>query len=103
VEDVLFFNQSRGGRDGYPKKVKGVVELNDGDFAEVQTVGIEGIEKNLLLWKIQLHRENTNDSRPEFQRRFPVDTWVDIWLTIEVRSQLGSRNQDFGNDPMRHI
>ena len=38
------------------KKVKGVVEFNDGDFAEVQTVGIEGIEKNLLLWKIQLHR-----------------------------------------------
>ena len=68
------------------KKVKGVVEFNDGDFAEVQTVGIEGIEKNLLLWKIQLHRENTNDSRPEFQHRFAVDTF---------RSQLASRNQNF--------
>jgi len=77
------------------KKVKGVVEFNDGDFAEVQTVGIEGIEKNLLLWKIQLHRENTNDSRPEFQHSFAVDTWVDIWSTIEVRSQRASRNQDF--------
>jgi hypothetical protein len=70
------------------KKVKGVVEFNDGDFAEVQTVGIEGIEKNLLLWKIQLHRENTNDSRPEFQHRFPVKTWVNIWTTVEVGAQL---------------
>ena len=30
------------------KKVEGEVEYNDGDFAEVQTFGIEGIEKNLL-------------------------------------------------------
>jgi hypothetical protein len=27
------------------KKVEGEVEYNDGDFAEVQTFGIEGIEK----------------------------------------------------------
>jgi hypothetical protein len=51
------------------KDVRGVVEYNDGEFAEIQTVGIEGIEKALLLCKIQLHREDTDDSRQEFQSR----------------------------------
>jgi hypothetical protein len=39
------------------KRVEGKVEYNDGDFAEVQTVGTEDIEKDLLLDTIQLHCE----------------------------------------------
>ena len=47
------------------KKVEGEVEHNDGEFAEVQTFGIEGIEKNLLLAIFQIHREDTNDTAEE--------------------------------------
>ncbi len=48
------------------KRVEGRIEYNDGEFAEVQTVGIEGIEENLLLVTIQIHREDTlQDDRDE--------------------------------------
>ena len=30
-------------------RVEGEVEHNDGEFAEIQTIGIEGIERNLCL------------------------------------------------------
>jgi hypothetical protein len=42
------------------KRVHGEVEHNDGEFAEIQTVGIEGIEKDLLLETIQVHRCDTD-------------------------------------------
>jgi hypothetical protein len=54
------------------KRVTGRVDYNDGEFAEVQTVGIEGIEEDLWLATIQVHREDTEDLPEEFQRRFPV-------------------------------
>ena len=41
------------------KKVEGRVDYNDGEFAEVQTVGIEGIEQDLLLETIQIHADDT--------------------------------------------
>jgi hypothetical protein len=69
------------------KKVEGRVDFNDGEFAEVQTVGIEGIELNLLLETIQIHREDTNDTPDEFQRRFPVGMWLDILTTTEITAQ----------------
>ncbi len=48
------------------KRVEGRIEYNDGESAEVQTVGIEGIEENLLLVTIQIHREDTlQDDRDE--------------------------------------
>jgi hypothetical protein len=37
------------------KRVHEEVESNDGEFAKVQTVGIKGIEKSLILETIQLH------------------------------------------------
>jgi hypothetical protein len=40
----------------FREQVHGEVEFNDGEFAEIQTVGIEGIEKDLLLQTIQVHR-----------------------------------------------
>lgn len=36
------------------KRVEGKVEYNDGEFAEVQTNGIEGIDTDLLLETIQI-------------------------------------------------
>jgi hypothetical protein len=66
------------------KRVHGEVESNDGEFAEIRTVGIEGIEKDLLLDTIQAHREDTENTPEEFQRRFPVGSWLDICTTIEV-------------------
>jgi hypothetical protein len=46
------------------KRVQGEIEYNDGEFAEIQTVGIEGIEKDLLLETIQVHRGDTSYSCP---------------------------------------
>ena len=66
------------------KKVKGEIDYNDGEFAEVQTCGIEGIEKDLLLGTIQIHREDTSDTSEEFQHRFPVGMCLDIVTTTEI-------------------
>ena len=38
------------------KRLKGEVEYNDGQFVEIQTVGTEGHEENILLETIQLRR-----------------------------------------------
>jgi hypothetical protein len=65
-------------------RVHGEVEYNDGEFAEIQTIGIEGIEKNLLLETIQVHRKDTSYSCERFQEKLPVGSWLDIWTTIEV-------------------
>jgi hypothetical protein len=69
------------------QKLKGLVEYNDGQFAEVQTNGTEGLEKNLLLETIQIHREDTEDTPEEFQRRFPVGTRLDIETTTEFTAK----------------
>ncbi|HEY4930889.1 MAG TPA: hypothetical protein VII23_04895 [Terriglobales bacterium] len=66
------------------KRVAGEVEYNDGEFAEIQTIGIEGIEKNLLLETIQIHRGDTHDTPEEFQLRFPVGVRLCIVTTTEV-------------------
>ena len=66
------------------KRVEGEVDYNDGSFAEVQTYGIEGIEKNLLLDTIQLHIEDTEYTPEQFQQRFPVGTTLSILTTTEI-------------------
>jgi hypothetical protein len=66
------------------ERVEGVVEYNDGEFAEVRTYGIEGIENGLLLETIQVHREDTEDMPEEFQRRFPVGMRLDIVTSTEI-------------------
>ncbi len=66
------------------QKVEGEVEYNDGDFAEVQTFGIEGIEKNLLQDIFQIHRDDTSDTSEEFQLRFPVGTHLALVTTTEI-------------------
>jgi hypothetical protein len=69
------------------KRIEGEVEFNDGEFAEVQTYGIEGIEKNLLLQTIQIHREDTDNTSNEFQKRFSVGTVLEITTTTELTIQ----------------
>ena len=66
------------------KRVEGKVEDNDGSFADVLIFGLEGIEENLLLETIQIHREDTEDTPKEFQKRFPVGTTVIILTTTEI-------------------
>ena len=66
------------------KAVKGRIEYNDGEFAEVQTVGIEGIEEDLLLATIQIHRWDTQDTFEQFQRKFQVGMWLEIITTTEI-------------------
>ena len=66
------------------KEVRGEVLYNDGDFAEIQTIGTEGIERGLLLGTIQIHRSDTDDA-VVFQRRFKIGTRLHISTTIEAR------------------
>jgi hypothetical protein len=66
------------------KRIEGQVEYNDGEFAEVLTYGIEGIEKNLHMEEIQLHRDYTEDTPQQFQQRFPVGTRLSIVTTTEI-------------------
>lgn len=69
------------------KRVEGRIDYNDGEFAEVQIVGIEGIELGLWLETIQLHREDTNDTSDEFRRRFPQGMWLDILTITDITAQ----------------
>ena len=66
------------------KRVEGEVKYNDGEFAEVLTFGIEGIEKHLALETIQIHCEDTEDTPEEFQQRFPVATTLSILTITEI-------------------
>jgi hypothetical protein len=67
------------------KEVRGEVLYNDGDFAEIQTIGAEGIARDLLFDTVQIHRSDTDDAVAEFQRRFRVGTRLHISTTIEAR------------------
>lgn len=49
-------------------RTEGEVQYNDGEFAEIQTNGIDGIEKDLLLDTIQIDRDDTGDT-PEVVKR----------------------------------
>jgi len=66
------------------KRVEGEVEYNNGEFAEVQTIGIEGIEKDLLSETTQIHRCDTEDTPEEFQQRFPVGMRLNILTITEI-------------------
>jgi hypothetical protein len=68
------------------KEVRGEVLYNDGDFAEFQTIGTEGIERGCLLDTVQIHRSDADDAVAEFQRRFKIGTRLGISTTIEART-----------------
>jgi uncharacterized protein YndB with AHSA1/START domain len=83
-----FNSRIGGGQVIVMKRVEGEVEFNDGEFAEIQTCGIEDIEKDLLLKTVQIHRQDTNDTSQEFQRRLPVGTVLEITTTTEFTNKL---------------
>jgi hypothetical protein len=60
------------------KQTEGEVQYNDGEFAEIQTSGIDGIEKDLLLDTIQIDRDDTGDTPEVFKRKLEVGMWFDI-------------------------
>src|SRR5271167_2526582 len=66
------------------KRVEGEVRYNHGDFAEVETIGIEGIEKDLWLDTIHIDCSQTEDTPEEFQHRFPVGMRLGILTIIEI-------------------
>ena len=66
------------------KRVGGEVDFNDGQFAELQTFGCEGIEAGLWLGTFQIHREDTDDWPEEFQQRFCVGMSLDLVTTTEI-------------------
>jgi hypothetical protein len=66
------------------KRVEGEVQNNDGEFAEIQTIGMDGIEKNLLVETIQIHRCDTTNTPEEFQRRFPMGLRLCILMSIAI-------------------
>jgi hypothetical protein len=72
------------------KRSLGQVSYNDGDFTEVQLVGIGGVEEDLLLGMIQIHRCDTENSRDESQRSLPVGRWLEILTTNEIRFSSGN-------------
>lgn len=65
------------------ERVEGVIRYNDGEFAEVETTGTEGVDQGLFLDTIQIHREDTDDTPEQFQRRFPVGMRLDVRTTTE--------------------
>jgi hypothetical protein len=82
----------------FRKQVHGEVEFNDGEFAEVQTVGIDGIEKDLLLQTIQVHRCDTEYPCEQFQQKVLVGSWLTICTTIEVTNLDSDTDVDSDDD-----
>ena len=85
------------------KRVEGEIEFNDGEFAVVQTYGIDGIEKHILLETIQVHRGDTDDTTHEFQQRLPVGTVLKILTTTEftIKPEPGLDEQDLRSAAVR--
>ena len=67
------------------KEVEGVVDSNDGEFAEINTIGIEGIEDGLWLGTMQIRRVNMEDTRKDFLQRLPVGMRLRVVTTTEIK------------------
>jgi len=67
------------------KEVEGVVDSNDGEFAEINTIGIEGIEDGLWLGTMQIRRVNMEDTWEDFLQRLPVGMRLRIVTTTEIK------------------
>jgi hypothetical protein len=66
------------------KRVEGQVVFNNGQFVEIETYGIDGIETGLILDTIQIDRcEAATDTR-NFKRTFPRGTCLEISTTLEI-------------------
>jgi hypothetical protein len=66
------------------KSLAGHVSYNDGDLVEIELVGVEGVEKNLVLDTTQVSIYETTDTKEQFLQRFPAGTWLNMTLTTEI-------------------
>jgi len=83
------------------KKVAGEVDFNDGEFAEVKTIGVEGIEKDLWLGIFQIHREDTDDTPDEFRRRFSIGMRLDVATTTKIMPIIVKKRDRTGTEQGR--
>jgi hypothetical protein len=67
------------------KNVGGEVLYNDGEFAEIQIWGIEGMEEGLFLEILQAHREDSGDTPEQFRKRFPLHMRLSVTTTTKFR------------------
>jgi hypothetical protein len=67
------------------KNVLGQVLYNAGWFADIGTIGLEGMDTGLMLDEIQISCYDTNDEEEEFQQKFRVGTLLDITTTVEIK------------------
>ena len=70
------------------KRVEGQVEYNNGELAEVVTIGVEGIEKGLWLDTIWISSSDTSDTAEQFRDRFPVGASLCIQTITEITEKL---------------
>ena len=64
--------------------MEGQVEYNNGEFAEVVTIGVEGIEKGLWSDSIQISSCDTKETAEQFRDRFPVGARLRILTITEI-------------------
>lgn len=74
------------------KRIDGEVQYNDGDFAEIMTIGIEETEEGLWLDAFQIHKCETENTPEEFQNRFPVGMRLSILTITELTEQNSPKN-----------
>ena len=67
------------------RRFQGEADYNDGKFAEVKTIGIEGLEEGLWLGTMQIHRAQTECTADEFRERYPVGMLMQVVMTTEIR------------------
>ena len=64
--------------------VVGNILFNDGEFAEIQTVGKAGIGRGLLIETFQINRLQTNQTSKSFLYFFPVGMKIRIHTRMEI-------------------
>lgn len=68
----------------YTEPSRSQVVFNNGQFAEIETYGIEGIETGLFLDTIQVDRGEAASDTRNFKRNFRRGTCLEITTTTEI-------------------
>ena len=71
------------------------VAFNDGDYAEVDINGVEGVEKGLWLDTMQISVLDAGGISPkEFRKKFPVGMLLDISTATEITKHIGPLTEE---------
>ena len=62
----------------------GRVSFNDGDFAELEISGTEGVEEGIFLETIQVSRDDTGQTVQDFLRSFIVGTEFNVRRIVQI-------------------